>query len=51
MQVLGGGEDNQFSDEMWREMISEVDADGDGRITFEEFRLMMKEVGAATNPK
>jgi Ca2+-binding EF-hand superfamily protein len=48
MQVLGGGDDgNAFSEDMWREMIEEVDADGDGRITLDEFKLMMKEVTAA----
>ena len=34
----------QYSNEMWRELIGEGDANDDGEITFEEFKTMMKKM-------
>ena len=39
--ILGGGK--KFgNDKIWDEIIKEVDVDGDGVISFEEFKLMME---------
>lgn len=38
--MLGGG--RKFGNEnIWADIINEVDADGNGEISFEEFKLMM----------
>ena len=34
----------QYSNEMWKELIGEGDANEDGEITFEEFKTMMKKM-------
>jgi len=39
-QVLGGGQN--CSDKVWKEVVGEIDVNGDGEIDFEEFKLMMK---------
>ena len=44
-----GGVSNQtnavnYTNEMWRELIGEGDANDDGEITFEEFKVMMKKM-------
>jgi len=41
-EVLGKG--TNFSDEKWKMILSEVDINGDGEISFEEFKLMMKNI-------
>jgi len=38
--ILGGSIEN-LDDETWKEMVSEVDTNGDGKISFEEFSQMM----------
>ncbi len=38
-EILGAGQN--ISDEAWEEMIKEVDVNGDGQISYEEFRGMM----------
>jgi calcium-dependent protein kinase len=38
-EVLGVGA--KISDLVWREMIDEIDENGDGLISFEEFKKMM----------
>jgi Ca2+-binding EF-hand superfamily protein len=48
MTVLGGDEGARYSQEMWRTFLEEVDTDGDGKITLEEFKFMMKEVNSLT---
>ena len=40
----GPGGVHQYSNEMWRELIGEGDANEDGEITFEEFKVMMKKM-------
>lgn len=40
MQILGGGETEEEQDE-WREIINEIDRDGNGEISFDEFHYMM----------
>ena len=35
------GHDINSNDELWREVINEVDQNGDGQIDFEEFQIMM----------
>lgn len=32
------------SEQIWQEIISEVDTNGDGEISFEEFEQMMKKL-------
>ena len=41
-EVLGIGK--AFDEKIWDEIIGEVDIDGDGEISFEEFREMMKKL-------
>ena len=40
--VLGGGQ--KISDEVWRQVVTEVDEDGDGEVSLEEFKAMMKKL-------
>lgn len=41
--ILGGG--NQIgSEDIWKDIIGEVDTNGDGEISFEEFEIMMKKI-------
>ena len=42
--MIGGDVMNQagISDENWKEILEEVDDNGDGEISFEEFKLMMR---------
>jgi calcium-dependent protein kinase len=35
------GEENKISDEVWNQIVSEIDDNGDGEISFEEFKEMM----------
>lgn len=35
------GHNIQKEDEVWKEVIAEVDTNGDGQINFEEFKSMM----------
>jgi len=39
--VFGGG---KIPDEVWKEIIREVDQNGDGEISFKEFKEMMMKV-------
>ena len=39
-EVLGKG--TSLSDEIWKKIITEVDLNGDGEISFEEFKKMME---------
>lgn len=32
----------EIDDELWRVLVKEIDVDGDGEISFEEFETMMK---------
>jgi Ca2+-binding EF-hand superfamily protein len=41
--VLGVGK-QIGSEEVWEEIIKEVDTNGDGDISFEEFEIMMKKI-------
>jgi calcium-dependent protein kinase len=38
--VLGVGA--QISEDVWDKIISEVDENGDGEVSFEEFKTMMQ---------
>lgn len=38
--MLGVGQ--QFSEEVWKEIVKEVDANKGGKVSFEEFEKMMK---------
>ena len=40
--VLGIGKN--IGDQVWNDIISEVDADGDGEISFIEFKKMMEKL-------
>lgn len=33
-----------YSNEIWKELLGEGDADDDGEITFEEFKVMMQKM-------
>lgn len=40
-EVLGGG--RKFGNEsIWEDIIKEVDTDGNGEISFDEFKIMMQ---------
>lgn len=39
-EVLGKG--TTFGDETWKRIITEVDLNGDGEISYEEFKKMME---------
>mmetsp|Transcript_17591 Transcript_17591/g.19798 ORF Transcript_17591/g.19798 Transcript_17591/m.19798 type:complete len:173 (+) Transcript_17591:1079-1597(+) len=41
-EVLGVGK--AFDEKIWDEIIGEVDIDGDGEISYEEFKLMMSKL-------
>jgi len=41
-EVLGVGK--KFDEKVWDEIISEVDIDGDGEISYSEFKLMMEKL-------
>jgi calcium-dependent protein kinase len=32
------------SDDVWKDIIKEVDTNGDGEISFDEFEIMMKKL-------
>ena len=36
-------------EELWNEIFAEVDTDGDGEMSFEEFKLCMHKVITSTN--
>ena len=38
------GLNKQISEEVWTQIVNEVDANGDGEVSFEEFKLMMQAV-------
>lgn len=39
------GNNKKFGDEkMWKEIIKEVDLDGNGEISFDEFKVMMHKI-------
>lgn len=40
--VLGVG--GHISEEVWERMIKEVDENGDGEVSFEEFKIMMQQL-------
>ena len=40
-EIFGGG---KIPDEVWKEMIKEVDQNGDGEISLKEFREMMQKI-------
>lgn len=40
--VLGVGQ--HISDEVWRQVVLEVDENGDGEVSFEEFKIMMQQL-------
>ena len=37
--VLGVG--RSISEEVWQQLVKEVDENGDGEVSFEEFKIMM----------
>ncbi len=37
--MLGGGKN--ISEDTWKELVAQVDTNGDGQISFEEFTEMM----------
>lgn len=39
--VLGGNNNSQQDEKYWKDMIKEVDQNGDGEIDFEEFSHFM----------
>ena len=41
-EVLGAGKN--IDEKIWDEIITEVDGNGDGEISFEEFKAMMKKL-------
>ena len=41
-EVLGIGKN--IGDQVWNDIINEVDADGDGEISFNEFKIMMEKL-------
>lgn len=43
-QVFGGGHVSQRGEQVWDEIMSEVDKDNDGVISFEEFESAMNKV-------
>jgi calcium-dependent protein kinase len=45
--VLGVGQ--QISDEVWNQLVLEVDENGDGEISFEEFVEMMSKLRDENN--
>lgn len=45
--VLGKGKN--LNDNVWEELISEVDINGDGEVSFKEFRKMMKQLIGTEN--
>ena len=40
------GNDASISDDVWNNMLAEVDVDGSGEIDFVEFSLMMRNIVA-----
>ena len=40
-KVLGGGKGNDIDDTEWERIVDEVDVEGDGEISFHEFKLMI----------
>lgn len=46
--VLGGGQN--LSDAVWKQVVSEVDADGNGEVDFEEFKSMMQKMMLPLDP-
>ena len=38
--ILGVGK--QIPEEVWKQVVSEVDENGDGEVSFEEFKTMMR---------
>ena len=40
--VLGVGQ--HISDEVWKQVVLEVDENGDGEVSFEEFKIMMQQL-------
>ena len=44
--VLDG--DNKMEDDIWKALVNQVDLDGDGEISFNEFEYMMKNVKEKT---
>lgn len=38
-EVLGVG--GNISEEVWAQIVSEIDADGDGEVSYDEFKEMM----------
>ncbi len=40
-KVLGGNSASNIDDNEWERIMEEVDADGNGEISFEEFKLMV----------
>jgi|TARA_B110000238_G_C15865757_1_gene327193 calcium-dependent protein kinase len=38
-EVLGVGAN--ISEEVWKQIVDEIDENGDGEVSFEEFKMMM----------
>ena len=43
-EILGGGQANEGTDDVYKQMIQEMDIDGDGQISFEEFEKVMTQM-------
>ena len=44
LKLLLGESNVHTKEEVWKNMIKEIDLNGDGQISFEEFKKMMKNV-------
>ena len=38
------GKDSKVSAEVWNEIVKDIDTNGDGEISFNEFRIMMNKI-------
>jgi len=44
IKAVLGKNNNQITDQVWNDLISEVDLNGDGEISFKEFQKMMNQL-------
>ena len=48
-EVLGLNEDSEKTKQIVNDIIKDVDLNGDGQISYEEFKMMMKKKNELTN--